>query len=168
MRTSRTVAVSIVAWIVLCVPAAADITSASLQIQGISLEVETTSVTTGLDIPTTVQTVFGGKKNDQAASVEGLLAIGDLSGPGIDVPIQLTTSPGQRFQIPGLSREGVYFFQNIRLMKGTEFIASASPSVAAITVANVLQTSVKVRQLTPDELRSRGIVVDGRNYDVYA
>lgn len=143
-----------------------DIT-ASLQIQGIALEVETISVTTAIDVPTTLQTKFGGKKNDEAEAVEGLLAVGELTGPGLDAPIQLTTAPGHRFQIPGLSVEGVYYLQNIRLMNGTQFVAPASPPSAAITVANVLQTSVRVRQLTPEELRSRGIVVDGRNFDVY-
>ncbi|MGZ4809185.1 MAG: hypothetical protein ACXV7D_07620, partial [Thermoanaerobaculia bacterium] len=144
-----------------------DITSATLQIQGVALEVETVSVTTGVDISTTIQTKFGGKTNDEAANVEGLLAVGDLTGPGIDTPIQLTTAPGHRFQIPGFAQEGLYFLQNIRLMKGSDFVAPATPSVASITVANLLQTSVSVHQLTPDELRSRGIVVDGRNFDVY-
>ncbi|MGZ7033189.1 MAG: hypothetical protein ACXVIJ_14610 [Thermoanaerobaculia bacterium] len=144
-----------------------DITSATLQIQGVALEVETVSVTTGVDISTTIQTKFGGKTNDEAANVEGLFAVGDLTGPGIDTPIQLTTAPGHRFQIPGFAQEGLYFLQNIRLMKGSDFVAPATPSVASITVANLLQTSVSVHQLTPDELRSRGIVVDGRNFDVY-
>ncbi|MGZ8829686.1 MAG: hypothetical protein ACXW2Q_04840, partial [Thermoanaerobaculia bacterium] len=145
----------------------ADITSGSLQIQGVSLEVDTPAVTTGIDIPTTIQTRFGGKTNDAAPAVQGLLAVGDLTGPGIDTPIQLTTAPGFRFQIPGFSREGVYYLQNVRLMKGNDFVAPATPSAAAITVANVLQTSVSVHQLTPEELRSRGIVVDGRNFNVY-
>lgn len=144
-----------------------DITSGSLQIQGVSLEVDTPAVTTGIDIPTTIQTKFGGKTNDAAPAVQGLLAVGDLTGPGIDTPIQLTTAPGFRFQIPGFSREGIYYLQNVRLMKGNDFVAPATPSAAAITVANILQTSVTVHQLTPDELRSRGIVVDGRNFNVY-
>ncbi|HSP14146.1 MAG TPA: Ig-like domain-containing protein [Thermoanaerobaculia bacterium] len=144
-----------------------EITSGSLQIQGVALEVDTPAVTTGIDIPTTIQTKFGGKTNDAAPSVEGLLAVAELTGPGLDSPIQLTTAPGYRFQIPGFSQEGVYTLQNIRLMKGSEFVAPAVPPAAAITVANILQTSVKVHQLTPDELRSRGIVLDGRNYNVY-
>jgi len=144
-----------------------EITSGSLQIQGVALAVETAAVTTGTDIPTTIQTKFGGKTNDAAQPVEGLLAVGDLTGPGIDPPIQLTTAPGFKFQIPGLP-EGVYFLQNVRLMKDGEFVAPASPSSAAITVANLLQTSVTVRQLTPDELRARGITLDGTNYNVYA
>src|SRR5712691_2194795 len=144
-----------------------EITSGRLQIQGVALEVDTPAVTTGIDIPTTIQTKFGGRMNDAASSVNGLVAAADLTGSGIDTPIQLTTAPGYKFQIPGFSREGIYYLQNIRLMKGNDFVAPAIPPMAAITVANILQTSVKVHQLTPDEMRARGIVVDGRNFNVY-
>jgi hypothetical protein len=143
------------------------IAAADLQIQGVGLKVITVSATTGLNIPATIQTEFGGKQNDEAPVVEGLLAVGDLTGPGIDAPIRLETAPGRKFQIPGLQREGVYFLQNIRLMKGTEFLQPATPAVASITVSNLLQTSVRVRQLTPEEIRARGISIDARNYDVY-
>lgn len=144
-----------------------DITSGSLQIQGVSLEIDTPAVTTGIDIPTTIQTKFGGKLNDAAPLVEGLIAVAELTGPGLDSPIQLKTAPGYRFQIPGFKTEGIYYLQNVRLMKGADFVAPATPSAAAITVANVLQASVKVHQLSPDEMRARGIVVDGRNFNVY-
>ncbi|MGZ7042575.1 MAG: hypothetical protein ACXVH7_12350, partial [Thermoanaerobaculia bacterium] len=143
------------------------IAAADLQIQGVGLKVITVSATTGLDVPAQIQTEFGGKQNDDATVVEGLLAVGDLTGPGIDAPIRLETAPGHKFQIPGLSREGVYFLQNIRLMKGADFLQSATPSIATITVSNLLQTSVRVKQLTPDEIRARGISVDARNFDVF-
>lgn len=78
----------------------AEITSASLEIRGVSLEIDTVAVTTGVDIPTTIQTKFGGKKNDEAPVVEGLLAVGDLTGPGLGSPIQLTTAPVFRALIP--------------------------------------------------------------------
>src|SRR6185369_9961533 len=120
-----------------------------------------------IDIPATVQTEFGGKQNDDAPNIEGLLAVGELSGPGLDTPIRLETAPGHKFQIPGLPREGVYFLQNIRLMKGSDFLQPATPSVATITVSNLLQTTVKVRQLTPEELRARGITIDERNFEVF-
>src|SRR5688500_20280929 len=85
--------------------AEAQITSTSLRIQGAGLKVVTEQVTTSIDLPTTVQTEFGGKQNDEAVALEGVLAVGDLTGPGIEVPIQLTTAPGHRFQIPGLSQQ---------------------------------------------------------------
>ncbi|HKR67022.1 MAG TPA: hypothetical protein VJZ00_25060, partial [Thermoanaerobaculia bacterium] len=145
----------------------ASITSTSLRIQGAGLKVVTESVTTSIDLPTTVQTEFGGKQNDEAVALEGVTAVGELTGPGIDTPIQLTTAPGHRFQIPGLSQQGVFYLQNVRLMKGTEFLQYATPATSVITVADLLQTKVSVRQLSPDELRARGIVVDSRNYDVF-
>lgn len=152
----------------LCAAAAwADITRASLEIQGAGLRVETVSVTTGVDIPTTIQTSFAGRTNDEAPAVDGLLAVGELTGPGIDVPIQLTATPGYRFHIPALPRLGDYYLQNIRLMSGNDVVQPAAPSLAKITVADLLQTSLSVRQLTPEEIRARGIVVDARNYDVY-
>ena len=146
---------------------AQSIASADLQIQGVGLRVITVSATTGIDIPASIQTEFGGKQNDEAPAVEGLVAVGELDGPGIELPIRLETAPGHKFSIPGLSREGVYFLRNIRLMKGTEFLQSATPSIATITVSNLLQTSVKVRQLSPEELRARGITIDARNYEVF-
>ncbi|MDP9191464.1 MAG: Ig-like domain-containing protein [Acidobacteriota bacterium] len=152
---------------VIAATAEANITSTSLRIQGAGLEVVTTTVTTSIDLPTTVQTKFAGKENDQAVALEGVMAVGDLTGPGIETPIQLTTAPGHRFQIPGLSQQGIYYLQNVRLMKGTEFLQSASPATAVITVADLLQTKVTVKQLSADELRQRGITVDTRNYDVY-
>ncbi|MGZ4810383.1 MAG: hypothetical protein ACXV7D_13745, partial [Thermoanaerobaculia bacterium] len=60
------------------------IAAADLQIQGVGLKVITVSATTGLDVPAQIQTEFGGKQNDDATVVEGLLAVGDLTGPGID------------------------------------------------------------------------------------
>ncbi|MEO8033970.1 MAG: carboxypeptidase-like regulatory domain-containing protein, partial [Acidobacteriota bacterium] len=146
---------------------AGEIASADLQIAGAGLRVVTVSATTGLDIPVAIQTEFGGKQNDDATVIDGLLAVAELSGPGIDTPIRLETAPGHKFQIPGLSREGVYFLQNIRLTKSGDFLQPATPSVATITVSNLLQTSVRVKQLTPEELRARGISVDPRNFDVY-
>ena len=166
MRLRLAAAVTLAQFLCATAVLGADITSGSLQIQGVSLEIETPAVT-GIDIPTTVQTKFGGKTNEAAPLVEGLTAVAELTGPGLDSPIQLTTAPGYRFQIPGFKTEGIYFLQNVRLMKNVDFIAPATPSSAAITVANVLQTSVSVHQLSPEEMRARGIVVDGRNFNVY-
>jgi Bacterial Ig-like domain/Carboxypeptidase regulatory-like domain/F5/8 type C domain len=146
-----------------------DITNASLEIQGIGLSVVTQDppVTTAIDVPTTVQTKFGGRENDAALAIEGLLAVGDLTGPGLETPLELSTAPGHKFQIPGLSREGVYTLQNVRLMKGRELLQYATPSSATIIVADLFKTTVEVRQLSPEEIRARGIVIDARNYEVY-
>src|SRR5690348_13443867 len=83
----------------------------------------------------TVQTEFGGTQNDEAPAVEGLIAVGELDGPGIELPIRLETAPGHKFSIPALSREGIYFLRNIRLMNGPDFLQSATPSIVTITVS---------------------------------
>ncbi|MGA7617237.1 MAG: carboxypeptidase regulatory-like domain-containing protein, partial [Thermoanaerobaculia bacterium] len=143
------------------------ITSADLQIQGASLELVTTTATVQRGTPAVIRTRFGGKEGDEAPSVEGVVAQGDLTGPGIDAPITVTTAPGHAFQIAGLTQEGVYYLQNVRLNRDGQLLQVAVPSTAVIQVTNALQTTVTVRQLTPDELRARGITVDPSNYDVY-
>jgi hypothetical protein len=146
----------------------AEIASGDLQIQGASLAVVDVAVTTGVDIPVSIQTEFGGRRNEAAPVVEGMFALGELTGPGIETPITLETAPGSAFRIPGLQREGTYFLQNIRLSKDGSFLQSASPAVATITVANVFSTRVRVRQLTIEEIRARGIAIDARNFEVFA
>jgi len=161
-------AAAVIAAILFVLPAHADVvTKADLQIQGSSLAVVDTVVTTQLGSTAFVHTSFGGLQDDQAPAIEGLSAVGDLTGPGITTPIQIVTAPGHAFQISGLSQEGVYYLQNVRLMNGTQLLQLAVPSAAAIQVANTLKTTVTVRQLTSDEMRARGINVDPSNYDVY-
>ena len=161
-------AAAVIAAILFVLPAHADVvTKADLQIQGSSLAVVDTVVTTQLGATAFVHTSFGGLQDDQAPVIEGLSAVGDLTGPGITTPIPIVTAPGHAFQISGLSQEGIYYLQNVRLMNGTQLLQLAVPSVSAIQVANTLKTTVTVRQLTPDEMRSRGINVDPSNYDVY-
>ena len=81
---------------------AAEIARADLSITGVSLEVDRSLVDTGAGIPAFVQTIFGGRTNDDAAPAPGLTAAADLTGPGIDTPIPLTTLPGRRFALPAL------------------------------------------------------------------
>jgi len=165
----RRIVLTLAAAASIALPAAANITSTSLRIQGAALQIadESKVVTTGIDMPATVQTVFGGKRNDEAVTLEDVTVVGELTGPGLETPIQLSTAPGHKFQIPGLAQLGTYYLQNVRMMKKTEFLQYATPSVAVITVADLLQTKVTVRQLTPEELRARGITIDARNFDVY-
>src|SRR5438067_2360638 len=150
-------------------PAAGDeIARANLAIVGISLEIERGPIATGVDIPVPIQTIYGGKKNDQANPPPDLTVLGDLTGPGLDTPITLATKPGRQFQIPALHQIGDYGLQNVRLVdRDGKFIQQSVPSAVTITVADVLKTTVRVRQLSVDELRARGINVDGRNFDVY-
>src|SRR5258708_1056122 len=85
-------------------------------------------------------------------------------------PPQSTIAPGAGHQLalPGLRAAGDYSLQDIRpLAAERKVLHQASPSFASIHVSAILQTQSSVPQLTPDELRQRGITVDARNYDVY-
>ncbi|HVR37666.1 MAG TPA: hypothetical protein VMU84_01110, partial [Thermoanaerobaculia bacterium] len=147
---------------------AGEVATANLDILGVALEVSRDPVTTGADIPASVQTIFGGKTNELAPAAPGFSAVGELTGPGIESPITLSAKPGWPIALPTLHDEGDYLLQNIRLVGPSgEFVQQAVPSIATINVTGVLQTRVKVRQLTPEELRARGITVDARNFEVY-
>lgn len=140
---------------------AGEVARGDLTIVGLGLEVQRDPVITAVDVPSYVQTFFAG-------ATAGLSAQAELTGPGIDAPITLSAVPGQKFAIPALRQKGDYALQNIRLAgPGGEFLQQAVPSVATIQVTDILQTKVKVRQLTPAELRERGIFIDERNYEVY-
>jgi hypothetical protein len=146
----------------------ADIDHKDLLISGLSLEVDTATVVANTGIPAAVQTKFGGRINDDAPPDNGMTAIGDLTGPGIDTPIRLVTKPGHLFQLPVLNEKGDYILRNIRLLSADgKVLQTAVPSFANITITQVLDTKLSVRQLTPDDLRARGITVDSTNYDVY-
>jgi hypothetical protein len=144
----------------------AQIAAGDLTIRGSALRVLDAAVGAHLDTPVTIRTEYGGKTFEAAPDIEELKAVGDLTGPGLASPIRIETVPGWRFTVPGLPEEGTYFLQNIRLESHGRFVASANPSTAMITVANVMKPSVTVRQLTPEELRARGINLDGR-YEIY-
>ncbi|MFL6246089.1 MAG: Ig-like domain-containing protein [Thermoanaerobaculia bacterium] len=155
--------------LILAMPlAAGEVATADLNIAGIALEVSREPVITGVDIPAYVQTVFGGRINDEAPPTPGLSAAAELTGPGLTEPISLLTKPGHRFALPALHDEGEYTLQNIRLVNDAgAFVAQAIPSFAIVQVTGVIQTRVEVRQLSVEELRQRGITIDDRNYEVY-
>jgi hypothetical protein len=58
-----------------------------------------------------------------------------------------------------------YVLQNIRLV-GSDgaFLQQAVPATLKVAARNVLQSNVRIRQLTPDELRARGIHIDEWSY----
>jgi RHS repeat-associated protein len=150
-------------------PASAQvITSADLQIQGAAFRIVNATAAVQLGSPAIIQTSIGGLQNDQAPSfASGIVASGELIGPGIVTPVPFTIAPGHAFTITGLSQEGTYYLRNVRMMNGTQLLQTASPSLATITVTNALNATVTVRQLSADELRKRGITLDATNYDVY-
>jgi hypothetical protein len=140
-----------------------------LVIQGMLLEIDdSTPWVAALDLPLSIPTKFGGRSGEGAPLVPGVTAVGDLTGPGLDEPISLRTQPGQPFALPPLHLEGDYVLQNIRLV-GSDgaFLQQAVPATLKVAARNVLQSSVRIRQLTPDELRARGIHIDERLYTGY-
>jgi len=145
---------------------AGDIDAANLLISGVALEVPK-SVDTGADIPAVIQTTFGKKMNEDVPET-GMTAVGDLTGPGLDAPVMVTTRPGGKFTLPPLHEQGDYTVLNIRLVdsKGV-FVQYATPTSTIVHVVGTLGTQVTIHQLTPDDLRARGITIDSRNYDVY-
>ena len=153
----------------IAVPAySGEVAKADLDILGLGLEVLRDPITTPVGVPATVQTKFGGEMNERAPAAPGMSALAELTGPGIVTPITLAATPGHKFTLPPLQEKGEYSLQNIRLAGASgEFLQQAIPSYASVTVTDVLKTEVRVRQLTPEELRERGITVDLRNYDVY-
>jgi hypothetical protein len=171
MRRIKTLIGAVMALALLATPTrAAEIGNARLDILGQSLEVVIdTPIATAIDIPAIVQTKFGGRMNADAPAAPGLIAIAELTGPGIDTPITVTTQPGHTFVLPALRRAGDYTLQNIRLATDPtgQFVQLATPSSVNVNVSDVLRPSVTVRQLTPDDLRARGIALDTRNYDYY-
>jgi hypothetical protein len=152
---------------------AGEVARADVGILGLSLEVKDTSVTTSAGIPVTVQTAFNRLMNEAVPPAPGLSVAAELTGPGLDAPIPIAGLPGQKLQVPALQQPGDYTLQNVRLLSTSRggasaaFVQQATPSYAVIHVVNVLSTSVSVRQLSPDEIRARGISIDGRNFDVY-
>src|SRR6266404_4003037 len=115
MRSYRLVAGVFIAFLTATAPGD-EIARANLNILGISLEVDRAPVATGIDIPVAVQTIYGGKKNDDANPSPDLSVLGDLTGAGLDTPLTLATNPGRRFQIPALHQAGEYVLQNVRLV----------------------------------------------------
>src|SRR5436309_2550703 len=133
--------------------AAQVITSADLQISGASFRIVNSTVTVQQGTPAVVQTSIGDLQNDQAPVFnDGTFAIGELIGPGIATAVPFITAPGRAFTVSGLSQEGTYYLQNVRMMKGGALLQVASPSLAVIQVTNALNATVTVKQLSADDL----------------
>ncbi|HXO40742.1 MAG TPA: hypothetical protein VN999_04775, partial [Thermoanaerobaculia bacterium] len=146
---------------------AADLADATLAIAGAKLTVSPESQTVPFDTPTEVLTQLQGFDTAHGAIPANLLVLGDLTGPQISGVLTLQTVPGQPFQIPRLQTQGIYQLDNIRLMQGGNLLGYAQPRSAALTVTQVLVTSVTSRALTTDEIRSYGIAVDSSSLQAY-
>jgi hypothetical protein len=89
---------------------------------------------------------------------------GELRGPSIQGSLTFETVPGQPFQLPGLSTEGNYTFEDIRLMNGDQVVTMATPDHVEIHVIEILITSLSSRPLTLEEIRALGIVINENDF----
>jgi hypothetical protein len=108
-----------------------------------------------------------------AALLGTFVVKGDLSGPGLAEPLELSVgfdaSPAAILPIPPLLRVGNYVLDNLRLESTSgEFLLPAEPAVAALSVIDrVIVTSVSSRPLSLEEIQERGIVIDESNFTAY-
>lgn len=135
--------------------------SGHYRLLGASFDVSPTRQSVPVGMPASVETVFTGP-------VDGLIATGarvaaELTGPSVPTPITLTTTPGTPLVVPAFSVKGEYRLSGIRLTDGSRTLVVAAHPVAVIDVVDVLVTQITTRTLTPEELRTQGIVVDERN-----
>ncbi len=141
------------------------LTSGDLTIAGANLEVAPAFQEIDPGRMTVVETWLSGVARGQAGP--GLRVRGELSGPGLQEPLQLSTVPGEPFHIPGLNREGTYSLSGIRLTDGDEPLLEATPSSVEILVHRLVIASVTSRPLTPEEIESYGIVITEDNYTAW-
>lgn len=142
-----------------------ELVTGQLEIRGAVLRVSPARQDIDPGRPTVVHTALGDLRPDQVPT--GLRVVGDLSGPGLDQPLRVTTVPGDPFRIPGLNREGTYLLSGIRLMDGSRVVSSAVPDTAEIVVHRLVISSITSRALTPDEMDAYGIVIDDDNYTAW-
>ena len=92
----------------------------------------------------------------------------DLRGPELPVPRELVGLPGGSLQLPGFQQAGDYSVENIRLVdEAGNTVAFAQPSIAVVHVREIVLASARVRALTLDELRARGIAFDAENFQAF-
>ena len=142
-----------------------ELATGQLAIRGAVLTVSPESQEVAPGLPTVVRTTLGQLEPGQVPP--GLRVEGDLSGPGLNEPLALTTTPGDVFRIPGLNRQGTYTLSNIRLVEGDRTVSAAVPDSVEILVHRLVISSITSRQLTPEEMDVYGIVIDSDNYTAW-
>ncbi len=147
-------------------PAETTIGSGQLRLVGASFDVEPVAQAVPVGIPAVLRTLFGG--NEAGLARAGLRVSAELTGPGLPVPLTLTTAPGAELRLPPLQVRGEYRLEAIRLTDGSGTSVPAAHSVATVVVTDVLVSSISSRVLTPAELADRGIVVDDRSFQAFS
>lgn len=100
----------------------------------------------------------------------GVRVEADLSGPGLSGVVSLPPDGAPLsddpllLPIPALPVGGDYQLRNVRLAAGGRAVLDASPADVPLRVSEILITGVTTRALTLDEIRAKGIVLDGDDY----
>ena len=183
MRQSLTVAAKSLALALVCVigmdvdPARAatapyKIAETRLAVGGVSAVVDTTSLAVPKNTASAVRVkVLAGDRVLDADAVRTLLGgpfslRAELSGPALPqtVSLPLSTAPtlADPFLIPmpPLSTGGEYSLTGVRVVANGQTVLDAAPLRATFHVIDqILITSVKTQQLTPEQLREKGILL---------
>ncbi len=125
--------------------------SGQINVFGSRITVSPSFIETPAGIPVFINTTGSG--------ISGILK-GELRGPSISGALTFEAVPGQPFQLPGLTTQGTYSFEDIRLMDGDQVVTLATPDRVEIQVIEIFITSLSSRPLTLDEIRALGIVIN--------
>ena len=124
-------AAGLLVFVTLGVAWAEDVAQGELLIRGAVLRVFPAHQEVDPGRPTVIQTSLGDLAPGEVPS--GLRVVGELNGPGLDTPVELSAIPGEPFRIPGLVREGTYRLSAIRLEQAGSVLQSAEPDEAEQT-----------------------------------
>ena len=144
---------------------------------GVRLVVDPPALTVPKNIATQINTSLvtppglGAEVSDAIATlVAGAQVEAELRGPSLP-PTRIAVVPGQPLPIPPLAVPGDYFLDGIRLAKDGQTIldATSADSQPATTIPirvinEVLVASVTSKPLSLDDIRSKGIVIDEKNF----
>lgn len=161
-------------------PAPEVMASFTLPVWGIKLAVDTRPDVVGLqhtmtavkDFPTAVQVIVGMPGQEVPPSLpEGALVKARLSGPAYgDEAIELSVPPNTPLELKTLAVAGDYSLYDIRLEDADGRVLLMRDPAAEPVVINVIEklliTQVTSRQLTLEEIKEKGIVIDEENFSV--
>jgi hypothetical protein len=138
-----------------------------IKVHGIKIQVEPAEQTVPINTPTVVNTILLSSQDAQNEFLRNAVVKGELRGPSITGSLSLSTLPNHPFSVPPLSLKGTYYLEDIRLEREGNILMKAAPDKVLIYVSDVVITEVKVRPLTLDEIREKGIVITEQNFTVY-
>ena len=140
------------------------LTEVEYRLTGLSLEVSPTELTVPRGTPTQVNaTVVGQETLKDGASVTA-----KLRGPSFPDTLEIKTRPGQPIQIPPLSRPGVHFLEDIRLVVDETLSLTARPASVTINVLEeLLVGEVTSRPLSLEEIEEQGIQFDENSFQAF-